>query len=239
MSSDINSLISAARVKPIFSDNAAQGAKGEPLERFPNKEVIDEANQKMTDVKEQAEAAHEAAIEVNRRGHDLLYYAARPNAGDSDAFPSPPSTTRSWRRAARRCRATRPTPNPCPRTSPTAFSTRPPPRPTRDHERPRREWKKNYERLIYTTQQTRTPAGPEINEIQIIQQFENEKKTYADKYRHEIATKGAVYLDPGALTQAPHMNLTAEGGRPPSAESIWYAQMNVWVQQDIARAIRR
>ena len=52
-----------------------------------------------------------------------------------------------------------------------------------------------------------------------------------------MATKFAVYLDANALTQAPHMNREAEGGQAPSAEAMWYAQMNVWVQQDIARAI--
>src|SRR3954452_6672476 len=86
VSGDIQSLISAKRVKPIFSDNAAEGAQGEPLERFPNREIIDDANQAMKDVNAQAEAARQAAIEVNRHGHDLLYTAALPAPGLQDAF---------------------------------------------------------------------------------------------------------------------------------------------------------
>src|SRR3954447_12805099 len=85
-SADIQSLINAKRVKPIFSDNAAEGAQGEPLERFPNTEIIHDANESMNKVKEQAEAARRAAIEVNRRGHDLLYFAALPTPGLQDAF---------------------------------------------------------------------------------------------------------------------------------------------------------
>src|SRR3954447_21473853 len=85
-SGDIQSLMSAKRLKPIFSDNAVEGAQGEPLERFPNREIIDDANKAMTAVKDQAEAARRAAIAIHRRGHDLLYFATLPAPGLQDAF---------------------------------------------------------------------------------------------------------------------------------------------------------
>lgn len=240
VSSDINSLISASRVKPIFSDNAAQGAKGEPLGRFPNREVIDEANQKMTAVKEQAEQTRQAAIEINRHGHDLLYYAALPAPGLNDGFtfasqynavmtpgaggklvPSDPSNPKS-----------------VPENIPDGIlhSVAPPTDP-QIMEGLKNLWNDKYAQLLYTQQDPNTGQVIEINKPRIIEQFYNENKDYANKYRHEIARKAAVYLEQGALTQAPHMNLEAERGVAPSAETIWYAQMNVWVQQDIARAI--
>jgi hypothetical protein len=238
VSSDINSLISASRVKPIFSDNAAQGAKGEPLGRFPNKEVIDEANQKMTDVKKQAEMAREAAIEVNRRGHDLLYYAALPAPSDQDAFTFATQYNAVMAPGGKAVPSDPSNPKSVPENiADGILHAAAPPTDKEIMNGLDEEWKKNYAQLIYTTQDPNTGQVQKINEIQIIQKFANEMKSYPDKYRHEIARRAEVYLEPGALTQAPHMNLTAEGGRPPSAESIWYAQMNVWVQQDIARAI--
>jgi hypothetical protein len=102
-----------------------------------------------------------------------------------------------------------------------------------------RLWKEKYQPLIYTRQDPNNPGQPpeELNRAQVLEQFVNENKTYPEKYRQRMATKFAVYLDPNALTQAPHMNREAEGGQAPSAEAMWYAQMNVWVQQDVARAI--
>ena len=236
-SADIQSLMSSKRVKPIFSDRAQEGAQGEPLERFPNREIIDDANQAMSKVKDQAEAARQAAISINRTGHDLLYFATLPEAGRPDLFVAQYAAVMT----------TGKTPIPSDPSNPkvvpenipdTILHSAAPPTNEQINLGLKDEWDKKYQPLVYLRQDPTTGAMEPFNQPAILAQFRNEMKNYPEKYRHDMATKYSVYLDANALMQAPHMKPEAEGGQMPSVESMWYAQMNVWVQQDLARAVR-
>jgi len=238
-SADIQALMNSKRVKPIFSDNAREGAQGEALERFPNSEIIRDANESMTKVKEQAEAARMAAIAVNRRGHDLLYFAALPAPGLQDAFTFATQYGEVMKPGGKPVPSDPSNPQSIPENIPDAIlrSAAPP----TDQEilgSLDKLWKEKYKDMIFLRQDPNNPqVSEELNRPLVVEQFRNDNKNFAEKYRHDMATKFAVYLDPNALTQAPHMNREAEGGQAPSAEAMWYAQMNVWVQQDVARAV--
>jgi len=237
-SDDIKTLMNAPRVKPIFSDNAHEGAKGQPLERFPTRATIDDANRAMKDVKDQAEAARQAAIGINRRGHDLLYSAALPVPGQQDGFTFASQYNAVMTPGGQPVPSDPSNPKSIPENIPdTVLHSHAPPTNAEITAGLGKQWKDKYEPLLATQQDPTTGQVTYLNQPRIIQQFVDEMKSYPDKYRHEIARQSAVYLDPTALTQAAHMNVTAEGGYAPSPESMWYAQMNVWVQQDIARAI--
>jgi hypothetical protein len=189
-------------------------------------------------VKKQADLARQAAIEVNRRGHDLLYFAALPTPGVQDAYTFATQYNAVMTPGGKPVPSDPSNPKSLPENIPDGIlHAAAPPTDAEITTGLDNLWKDKYAQLVYTQQDPNTAQVVELNKNQIIQQFVNENKTYPDKYRHEIARKAAVYLDQNALTQAPHMNLQAEGGTAPSAESMWYAQMNVWVQQDVARAI--
>lgn len=66
------------------------------------------------------------------------------------------------------------------------------------------------------------------------QAFANEKAELPDRLRQEAASKNQVYLDPNAL--GIDQNLL-KGTGVPDLSSIWYAQLGVWVTNDVGDAI--
>lgn len=62
-----------------------------------------------------------------------------------------------------------------------------------------------------------------------------------EQMRHEAATKHKMYMAPSALSIQPALAPAAPGAATvvPDAEAIWFAQMGLWIQQDVVNTIAR
>lgn len=78
-----------------------------------------------------------------------------------------------------------------------------------------------------------TINGTPANYDQILNDWTTEALKLPDVMKDQTAQQHKIYIMPGALTES-----TAVGGSGvPNEDDIWYAQLSLWIQQDIAGAI--
>lgn len=78
-------------------------------------------------------------------------------------------------------------------------------------------------------------AASAAAQAQLKQEFDDEVATLAEKLRQKRAETLLVYMDPAtALTV---QVLSENAGTAPNAMAIWYAQVGLWIQQDIRDAV--
>ncbi len=100
----------------------------------------------------------------------------------------------------------------------------------------RTQWVKEH---VY---QTKVVAlnGEATNEPEILRQFNDRAAKITDEMYVEQATLRKVYLDPDAFAvNTAIAGSTAAGGAAatPAVTDIWYSQVALWVQQDVAAAV--
>jgi len=76
--------------------------------------------------------------------------------------------------------------------------------------------------------------GEAFNYKDVAEDYNRAISNFDEEYRRERAMKYKIYLDPAALAISPNVTTGAQG---PSVESMWYAQVSLWIQQDVCRAI--
>ena len=74
----------------------------------------------------------------------------------------------------------------------------------------------------------------EANRVQLENDFNDLKAKLPDQLRRDSATKNKLYIDPTALSISAIM--TNPGLRATPAD-VWYSQLSLWVEQDVARSI--
>lgn len=94
-----------------------------------------------------------------------------------------------------------------------------------------RIWKEQFENKIYKID------DKEQNRKEVEQQFEQATANLTETMRRQRAEQFKVYLDPDALEYHPKFAPTASA--PATIEEIWYAQNMLWIDQDVANAIKR
>jgi O6-methylguanine-DNA--protein-cysteine methyltransferase len=74
-----------------------------------------------------------------------------------------------------------------------------------------------------------------ISEADQKKAFDREVLDLPEKEKYKRAEQIKVYIAPDAVQ--PSIGVATTGGQAPSRKTIWYAQLNLWLQTDIASAI--
>jgi hypothetical protein len=65
------------------------------------------------------------------------------------------------------------------------------------------------------------------------------RATLPDELRKDIASKSQMYMNPDAVDVYPGIMVGAAGGAQPTAAQIYFAQVGLWVQQDVFSALAK
>ncbi len=94
----------------------------------------------------------------------------------------------------------------------------------------RKQWLKSN---VYDPQLIQDNAGAFVNSAEVQQKMTADFLQLPDKLNAEIAARSHVYLDPNAFAVNPSILSAAT----PQMTDIWFAQLSLWVQTDIAKAV--
>ncbi len=72
-----------------------------------------------------------------------------------------------------------------------------------------------------------------VNQEEVTRKFTIAAAQLPDELRYEVAKKSKIYVANDAFTENPLVT----GQTLPNAVDIWYAQLTLWIQQDVARAL--
>jgi hypothetical protein len=87
--------------------------------------------------------------------------------------------------------------------------------------------------------------GQARNQAQVEQLFRQRSLEIPREERQRVANESMVYIDPPpqhpwAISQAPSLNPTGQpGAAQPTPMDIWFAQLQLWIQEDVIKAILR
>lgn len=221
------------------------GEKPEPLPKFPNDAIISQGREQMAGVHAKAGEALAYVIDLNRQGHELLVPAALPD--------KPQNGVALNKFKDEYLRVT--TPSDKPTTRPAGAADAPgvhqnlmddilhavaPPTQEEINAAKFKLWAEKYEPQVIEVKKDMGPGQPpqvtKPNQRDVALQFLKDTATFDEDFRRKRATEFKVYMTADALSGSPAMNTTDT--TTPSTDDVWYAQMNLWVQQDICRAIR-
>jgi hypothetical protein len=217
----LSQLQSKPRTLPIIDPN---DPNPKPLDRFPNQQLIDEAKAIPAAFTQQAATIAAAALKLNE--HQPLVPGSLPYPASSvfafnfrDAYHDMMSPNGGFTQM---------------------LNAGHPPTPDDITAAQKLLWDKQFvPQLVMPPGQ---PNGPALNADQIQAAYEAEKLLVPDRETKRVANTCSIYMDATALTvsAAPTLALTNNAGtNAPSPEEIWYAQLGLWIQQDVAQAIIR
>lgn len=217
----LQQLLSKPRTLPIVDPAATTP---QPLPRFPNQQLIDQAGAIPKAFAADAQAISTAALKLNQ--HELLV---------PDSLPRPTSNVVAFdfRDAYQRIMA---------KDGGLVQMLHAGHPPTADEIAAAQNdlWMKQYvPQLVYPQGQS-YPNGTALNQQEIQAAFDQDKISVPLHVTEQVAATSVIYMDPTALWVSPAASLTPTGSASaPSPEEIWYAQLGVWMQQDVIQAILR
>ena len=88
-------------------------------------------------------------------------------------------------------------------------------------------WQNVYAQQVYTQN------GKALNLTEVQAAFTEEALALPLKMKNEVATKHKMYVEKDAFTVSPAITLDVK----PQLVDVWYAQLSLWMQQDLAAAI--
>lgn len=229
---DLRGLLTKQRSLPIVKPG---GTEAEPLNGFPTKQAVEVAHQATEQVNKAADAlAIKASDEINK--HKPLVEGALPGTpGDTlpqsrfaryyiGMFP-PPSQQASVGGAPVAPPAARPADAP-PSLMDILHAGVPP---TNDEFAAARVEK---QKQVETEVTRLGPNGP-INPQEVMDAVNAAFKTLNEEMRSATAKKSKVYVAPDAFSLYPNMTVASV----PEPTHIFWAQIGLWVQEDICKAI--
>lgn len=228
----VQALLRAERTRP----NLLGEDKHEPLGTFPSPAIIAQGHEVIGKLHENAVNLLQTAISINKRGHDLLVPTAlpRPDAKALYAFRGQYQNVLSPGAPATAARPGSPAEN----IPDGILHSTAPPTAKEIKDALDKEWREKWEtKVIKIETPSKVPGQPpvvqELDRPRVVAEFRAAHKDFEKHFREERATRFLTYMNGDALTVAQHMEPTVT----PTAEDIWYAQMGLWIQQDIARQI--
>lgn len=208
--SQMESLLNKPRTKPAPTPEG----QPQPLDNFPNDATIRAGEALRDQVASTATQMVNAAIEMNRRAPLVPDALPRPrNNGNfrfRDAYNDQAKTTRIIKDILHGG------------IPPTAEEIK---------AEQDRVWLQNFAPRI---RGSATGGGATNNQQEIQAAFQAEAVKIPARMTLETAQKIKMYVDPNALTWHPAIQ---QGGPAPTAEQIWYAQLGLWIQENVAEAI--
>lgn len=206
----LQAVLNKQRHLPIVSLTA--DAPAEELKHFPSQKIIEAGKAAVKQVQDQSLAVKNEAVAMNK--HRLLVEGSLPSPVDAFAF------VRAYNEQF----------NPKnPKSIPAMLNAATPPT---DAEIQSRQAKLEQDMLAKAP---RNAEGEIYQKDQLDQQIKEAQDRLPEVMKNEAATQHKMYMAPDALTQ--HPDLAAGSGMTPDATKIWYAQMMLWVEQDVAAGI--
>ena len=226
MHQDITTLISKERTAP--SINFLKPEEKPPLEMFPTKAVIAEGEKVVAEVKGQADKLLKQALDMNARRP--LTNRALPSGRGADLLEFKRAYYGQMQQFIQDMNATVP-----PTPSEVELAA----------QRLRLEWDKR----IQKDAQDRA-----VNQAEVDAAYESERQQLPERMKTEKATKATMYIA-GVLELEGNENLRGGQASTPAMDyhpgipspntnvfphivDVWVAQLSLWIQDDIVRAIR-
>jgi len=214
---DLKGLLSKPRTLPSLTE----GGQTQPLQYFPTPRIIEQGKEATKKVSDGSMALLDGVVKMNV--HEPLFPGALPGQmGD------PVSAGEFARRYVQITGLA----NPDTRKG-SAFVTKykwgiPPldPEVTAAAEAKKNEITNDMKRVDTT--------GNIINQGEIDAAVAQSIQGLPDNMRMDVAKGSMVYVDPAGLTISPNVGVV---GTPPEPSTIWWAQVGLWVQEDIAKAV--
>jgi len=210
----VERLRNADRQMPVLD---LEKPEPEELPTFPNQAVIDAGEKATTEVNLEATKMLEQAVRMNT--HTLLLENSLPSPSEPLRFQFRDRYLQTMEQDPTR------QPNRPLYFKDTILNGIFPPQPL-EIDTAKQQVTEKYAALMGPTAGVKATAeNKEMMEIEISQLPQN--------MRSARATEGRIYLNADALA----VNLNIRGNAAPSAEAIWSAQLMVWFQEDLCRAI--
>lgn len=216
-------LLRTQRLLPVMPAVSDTPPPPEPLKVFPGPKVIEAGEVARDEVKKQSDDLKNQAINANK--HALVF----------DALPNPGDKVFDFRKAYLKVvdpsdtldpNATPPDKNHIPLRRILSAGTPPVQKDIDDAAKQLHDTK--YEPTIYYI------GGQEANRQQVEANFKREAADLPQRLRQERAQQCKLYMAPDAIGVNPNL---IDQTKTPTPGQLWYAQMALWVKQDVAQAI--
>ncbi len=223
----LRELLNKERHLPIIS--LQEGAVAEKLEQFPTEKVIAMGNKVKEDMAAEAKAMYQEAVALNRQGKD-----------DKLVKGVLPQPERRQNATALQTKFVKDYRSHMDYSNPAARATSMPVQIMSSGMKPTEEEitrkRKDIERYYMSTELARDPkTNKPLNEPEVRAKIRAAQDTAPNQMRVEAARACAVYVDPESFDTPSWM--TSTGGNP-SFPQIFWAQICLWLQEDICRAIK-
>jgi hypothetical protein len=208
---DINAVLTKPRHQPVVT--LAPDATAPDLTVFPNEKVIEAGENAIKGVQAQSLQLKNDAVQLN--AHSLLVPGSLPAGLDTYRFQQ--AYLKQFTTEL-----------------PKALNAATPPT---DEEI---KYQEDVETKRMTDAMPHNAATGEVFAKDLLQQQINTMlATWPEKMRQDAAKQHKIYMAPSALALQPSMAPPAPGAPQvqPDAEQLWFAQMGLWVQQDVIKAI--
>ncbi|QOV89276.1 hypothetical protein [Humisphaera borealis] len=221
---ELKNLRSAEYVMPTISD-----APPVKLERFPNEKAIKDAEGLVNQLAAQAKGLVEQAVRINRQPYNLIVPESLPMPTDPRKYEFREQYNLVLKPGGKP--KTFDTKNPVVNLADDILQSAVPPTDAEILDAKNKLWKdEHFPKLIMVN-------GVPVNQKEVVSEFLRATAKFEEEFRRKRAMSFKVYLEPNALAISPRLDLA--GRTAPAAEDIWFAQMSLWVQQDVCAAIAR
>jgi hypothetical protein len=219
-------IVSTPRMLPVVTEGDQK-----VLPVFPTEPVITKGQNLITQLKTEANNMVAAAVNLNhgtttangRAARSLLVDRILPN-------PDPPTLAFVFRKEYNEKLRRGGAPADGTKNLPDMLQSVEPPTEYEIAKAKKDKWDKEF------APQIEMRDGLPFNKKEVDADYLREIEGFDERFRRERAAKYKLYLDPAALMIAPTMVITA-GKEAPTVENIWFAQVSLWLQQDVGRAV--
>jgi hypothetical protein len=212
----IRSLQERPRKLPIVDPDNPQA---EQLDRFPSTRIIEQGREVTQQVEQESIRLRDTAIALNRK--DPLVRGVFPQGSGGMAL--------AFREAYRTQIAPAPGGRGVIRDEILRAGT--PPTPEQIAERLAALEQEMERRAV------RGADGQKLNPELHDRQLAERRARLPEQLKTEVATTKVMYMMPDALTVHPELDIARAADIAPSPEDMWYGQVGLWIQRDVARAI--
>lgn len=210
------SLLTKTRHLPIIQPTAASDTPAPELKRFPNQPIIDVGQKAVDELKGQSVAIVDAAVKLNQ--HQPLIAGFFPGIGDRALFQRTYTDVFG--------------PDGPIRGKQGLDSATPP-----DTNEVAARWQQRAAEIDKLIQYGPAPERKVLNGAEIEQMKNAEQATFEQKLRDEAAKNHKMYMDPAVMAQS--AALDPKAGQSAKDDELWYAQVGLWVEQDVVATIHR
>lgn len=206
----ISTLVQRPRTMPVIDPSSSVAAK---LPKFPSDEIIKLGRLAQSGVHTESAACYTKAVELNRKGHDLVVPESLPVVTSQTLAIN---YRRLLQEALNKLRDEE------------LVAGVPPTKEQFEKRAAARKQELAKDLIIID--------GVETNKAAIEQRYKADLVKLPDLMKQEMATKYKMYVDPSKVMMVP-TSIPANGSSADPA-AIWWAQVNFWVTRDVVDAIK-